>query len=150
MTTTRQMSDRHEDDLVAVLAGRRTRGSGNQWRDQMDGKQHRDSGRYVFAWDGKSTLGLSIGITRAMWAKAREQAQSAIPILPLRFYANSRLTEVDADLVVVELATLAALQEDANRLHRIQEQGCLDGIHDFLGRSDCAVCGTYDLPGVQG
>ena len=40
--------------LVTIFGGRQTRGSGNQWKDPLDGKQAHDSGEYVFAWDGKS------------------------------------------------------------------------------------------------
>ena len=119
LKTTRAMSDRHEDHLAEVLAGRKTRGSGNQFRDQMDGKQSYREQHYTFAWDGKATLGKSISVTREMWAKAQEQAHWATPILPLRFYANERLTQVDADLVVVDLDTFAAMQRDANAYHRL-------------------------------
>ena len=118
--TTRDMSDRHEEHLAALFEGRCTRGSGNQMNDQMDGKQAYRSAEYVFAWDGKSTLGQSIGVTREMWAKAQEQAHWAIPILPLRFYANTRLTQVEADLVVIEAETLADLQRDANAYREMQ------------------------------
>jgi hypothetical protein len=111
---TRAMSDRHESDLAEMFEGRMTRGSGNQARDQMDGKQAYRSQHYVFAWDGKSTLGKAISVTREMWEKAKEQAHWATPILPLRWYANERLTEVAADLVVLEAETLADLQRDAN------------------------------------
>jgi hypothetical protein len=147
--TTRDMSVRHVEHLAALFEGRCNRGSGNQAKDQMDGKQVYRSGQYVFAWDGKSTLGLSIGITRAMWEKAKEQAHWAIPILPLRFYANARLTDVDADLVVVEASVLADLQRGANLLAAIKETGCLNGTHDDPpGKSTCKVCGSsaYDRP----
>lgn len=121
--TTRQMSDRHEEDLAVLFEGRMTKGSGNQWRDQMDGKQGRESGAYVFAWDGKSTLGKSIGVTREMWAKAREQTTAwEIPILPLRWYGDERCTKVDLDLVVIEARTLADLQRDANEVIALREQ----------------------------
>jgi hypothetical protein len=150
--TTRDMSDKHEAHIAAVLSGRVTPGSGSQWNDQMDGKQP-EGEQYVFAWDGKATLGLSVGVTRAMWAKARQQAQGLIPLLPIRFYANSRLTEVDADLVVLDLEVLASLQHDANELHRIRERGCLTGTHDFVHPhlTTCSVCGAsaWDQPGAE-
>lgn len=147
------MSDAHEAHIAAVLKGRVTRGSGNQWRDQMDVKQHRFLGQYVFACDGKSTLGLSVGVTRAMWQKAIEQAQGAIPVIPLRFYSNSRLTGVDADLAILPLDTLGSLQEDANLLHRIRESGCLVNTHDFSNpddRSTCVVCGASAYEAFEG
>lgn len=121
--TTRDMSDRHEDHLADVLSGRKTKGSGNQFRDQMDGKQSYREEHYVFAWDGKSTLGKSVSVTREMWAKAEEQSHWATPILPLRFYANARLTQVDADLVVVDLDVFAQMQHDANEYRRLLALG---------------------------
>jgi hypothetical protein len=152
LKTTRAMSDRHEDHLADLFAGRKTRGSGNQSRDQMDGKQEYRSQRYVFAWDGKATLGKSIGVTLEMWRKAKEQAHWAIPVLPLRWYANERLTDVAADLV-------ADLQRDANRYHATKD--CLDGNHNMEvplqpdgtpyrdSFPHCTGCGkaSYELPG---
>lgn len=131
--TTRMMSDRHEDDLARLFEGRKTAGSGNQWRDQMDGKQAHGSGSYVFAWDGKSTLGKSVGITRAMWAKAIEQTQAwEIPVLPLRFYGNTRLTVVDLDLAVIDAKVLADLQHDANEVV---------GLRDRVAELECRLAG---------
>lgn len=112
------MSDRHESHLAALFEGRMTRGSGNQFRDQMDGKQEYQSGAYVFAWDGKATLSKSVSVSLDMWRKAVEQAHWAIPIIPLRFYGNERLTQVEADLVVIEAETLAEIQRDANNYRR--------------------------------
>lgn len=123
MTTTRMMSDAHENDLARLFEGRKTAGSGNQWKDQMDGKQAHGSGDYVFAWDGKSTLGKSVGVTRGMWAKAVEQTQGwEIPILPLRFYGNERLTVVDLDLAVIDVKVLATMQTDANEVVGLRER----------------------------
>lgn len=103
---TRQMSDRHEVDLVKVLGGRRTKASGSQFNDQMDGRH--DEGAWRFAWDGKSTFGASIGVSREMWSKAVEQSHGARPLLPLRFYADYRLNPA-LDLVVCDLHDLAEL-----------------------------------------
>jgi hypothetical protein len=130
--TTRDMSDRHEDHLAAVLDGRKTRGSGNQSRDQMDGKQSYREQHYTFTWDGKATLAKSISVTRQMWAKAKEQAHWAVPILPLRFYANERLTAVEADLVVIDLDTLAEIQRDANAWRAI---GGRQGLEKMIGEA---------------
>jgi hypothetical protein len=119
--TTRKMSDAHEDWLVSVFGGRKTKGSGNQWHNQMDG---RTSGRdvyYAFAWDGKSTLGKSVGVTRAMWDKAREQALPEQPLLPLRWYDTERL-DVGLDLVVIEARLLAELINDANAYRAAKDQ----------------------------
>jgi hypothetical protein len=106
--TTRKMSDRHETDVAELLGMRRTRGSGNQFADQMDGKH--DEGRWRFAFDGKATLGKSVGVSREMWAKAVEQSHGARPLLPLRFYDDERLA-VGLDLVVCDLHDLAEMVE---------------------------------------
>lgn len=119
--TTHKMAARHEAHLAAFLGGRKTRGSGNQAFDQGDGKQPYREGEYTFCWDGKSTLGKSIGISREMWAKISEQSHWARPLIPLRFYADERLTKVDADLVVCDLGDFAAMQEDANLYWSLHE-----------------------------
>lgn len=121
--TTRAMSSKHEDFLAGLFQGRKTVNSGAGWADQMDGKQSHGSGEYVFSWDGKSTLGKSISITRDMWDKAMFQTQGwEIPVIPLRFYSNSRLTLVEHDLAVVDAAVLAALQADANEVVRLRNR----------------------------
>ena len=112
--TTRKMSDRHEEDLVALLGGEKTRNSGAVWSDQADGHQTGLDQYWLFTWDGKSTLGKSIGISRAMLAKLREQSRGLEILLPLRWYANDRLTEVDEDWIAVEAETFAQVLEDAN------------------------------------
>lgn len=125
MTTgwsTSKMAQRHEQWLVTIFGGRQTRGSGNQWKDPLDGKQAHDSGEYVFAWDGKATLGKSLSVTKAMWEKVCRQAKPyEIPIMPLRFYGDERLTRVDADLVVIEARVLGDLQGDANEVVAMRE-----------------------------
>jgi hypothetical protein len=118
--TTRKMSDRHEQDLVAILGGERTRNSGAVWSDQSDGHQTGLDQHYTFAWDGKSTLGLSIGVSRGMWEKLGEQSRGLEPLLPLRFYRDSRLTEVDVDLVALDLELFAQVLEDANKFREIK------------------------------
>ena len=146
--TTRMMSDKHEDDLAWMFAGRKTAGSGNQWRDQMDGKQPHGSGDYVFAWDGKSTLGKSVGVTRDMWNKAIDQTQAwEIPVVPLRFYGNERLTQIDLDLAVIDAKVLASLQSDANEVVAQREwivavKVCLEVGHTWVHGSDCVRCGV--------
>lgn len=119
MKPTRAMSARQEDDLVSVLGGSRMPNSGAQFTGQMDGKQEYRSGHYVFSWDAKSTLGKSIGVSLAMWDKAKEQAHWAQPAIPLRFYGDERLTKVRADLIVVSLDTFASVLADANAYHEI-------------------------------
>jgi hypothetical protein len=150
------MSNAHEDWLVALLGGRKTKGSGNQWHNPADGRMASKLVSYAFAWDGKSTLGKSIGVSREMWTKIVEQATPERPMLPLRFYDNERL-EVGIDLVVLSAYDAAQLVEDANKYRAILEQGCLTGIHRYINEtgyqfSDCIVCGAsiYNQPGAEG
>lgn len=110
--TTREMSDAHEERIAEVLGVRQTRGSGNQFNDPTDGRTPHDGGAFEWAADGKSTLGKSIGVSRAMWAKLVEQAHGARPAVPLCFYDDQRLT-VGLDLVVVRLYDLGELLETA-------------------------------------
>lgn len=112
--TTRKMSSRHEDDLVAILGGERTRNSGAVWSDQADGHQTGLDQHWKFAWDGKSTLGGSIGVTRIMLEKLRQQCRGLEPALPLRWYRDDRLTMVDEDWIAVETETFAQILSDAN------------------------------------
>lgn len=122
--STRDMSERHEAHLAEVLGGRMTRGSGSTWHDKADGKHRLDSGRtYTFAWDGKSTLGRSVGVTVEMWEKIVEDADPHIPMIPLRWYGDTRLTRVRLDLAVLELGTLAELLEDAELGARARAAG---------------------------
>jgi len=109
----RRMSDKHEEDLVGLLGGRQTRGSGNQWHNQMDGRTSRMEVEFAFAWDGKSTLGKSVGVTREMWDKAVEQAHGERPMLALRWYDSERL-DIGLDLVVMDAHDAAALIAKAN------------------------------------
>lgn len=131
--TTRDMSDAHEDYLVALLGGRKTKGSGNQWQNPSDGRQRGIDQAWSFSWDGKSTFAQSASITLPMWGKIREQARPDHPAIPLRFYANENL-EVAADLIAVELSTFAALEEDANAYHRLLKHLGLD--YDWEARTD--------------
>ena len=155
MPTTRKMSDRHEEDLVAVLGGQRTRNSGAVWSDQMDGHQAGLDQHYKFAWDGKATLGKSIGVSREMWNKAVEQSRHLLTAIPLRFYADTRLTKVDIDLIALDLETFAEILADANKYRLIDEIGCIEGVHDheplesgsvpgmFVSNGACRGCGKF-------
>lgn len=120
--TTRDMSDRHEHDLLVVLGGKGTLNSGATWRDPADGHQTLEDQHYRFAWDGKSTVGKSIGVSLEMWAKAVAQSRNLDTLIPLRFYANTRLTEVAADLVVIDLDVLAQVLADANAYRALPQE----------------------------
>lgn len=121
--TTRDMSHRHETHLADVLDGRMTRGSGSTWHDKADGKHRHGTRTYAFAWDGKSTTGKSIGVSVAMWDKIVEDADGMIPMIPLRFYADTRLSRVTLDLVALELDTVVELLEDAELGARARAAG---------------------------
>lgn len=114
MSLNNKMGQAHELFLVKMLGGRKTKASGSQWTDQMDGRHDRMRDRFAFAWDGKSTLGKSIGVSRAMWEKAREQALGERPMLALRWYDNERL-DVGEDLVVLTLNDFAEMLEELNK-----------------------------------
>lgn len=111
-STTRQLSDHHEADAAKFFGGRIPKGSGNQWRDKLDGRQHRLDQRVAFAWDCKATEGKSIGVSREMWDKTREQAGGERPMLLLRFYGNGM--RVDEDLAVISWDDLRELLDYAN------------------------------------
>lgn len=152
--TTRKMSDRHEEDLLTLLGGRGTPNSGATWRAPMDGRTSRHEASYAFAWDGKSTLSKSVGVSRAMWDKAVEQAGGERPLLPLRFYDNERL-DVGLDLVVLSLHDFVEILEIANRPDLAD---CAKGLHNFDRPSSaspgtlpcCTRCGNapYEAGGL--
>jgi hypothetical protein len=112
MSLNKKMGDAHERRMAEALGGRQTRGSGNQAHDQMDGKHTRLGHRFAFAWDGKSTLGKSIGVSREMWRKAVEQSADRRPMLGLCFYDDERLRH-HTDLVVVTMEDFVELLEAA-------------------------------------
>jgi hypothetical protein len=112
--TTRRMSDQHEDFLAILFGGRKSRGSGNQFNDQMDGRNHHET-PFALAWDGKSTYNKSVGVTLEMWRKAIEQADYEIPILALRFYEDQTLARVTQDLVVIDAHRFTEILEAARR-----------------------------------
>lgn len=114
MSLARKMSDAHERFLVEILGGRRTKASGAVWKDQMDGRHNRRDVPFAFAWDGKSTMAKSVGVSRVMWAKAVEQAAGERPLLALRFYDTERL-DVGEDLVVLSAHDFAEMLQAANK-----------------------------------
>lgn len=112
----KDMGDRHEEHLVNRLGGRRSKGSGNQWHNQMDGRHNRYTESFAFAWDGKSTTKASIGVSLAMWEKAQEQAGGERPMLALRWYPTERPSVENrdgVDLVVISLDDFEALRQAA-------------------------------------
>jgi hypothetical protein len=114
MSLNKKMGDAHEAFLCSLFEGRQARGSGNQWRNPMDGRTSRKHLRFAFAWDGKSTLGKSLSIPLTMIAKAREQAGGERPMIGLRWYKNEGL-EVARDWVAVDAHDMAEVLEAANQ-----------------------------------
>lgn len=130
--TTRDMSNAHENFLAQILEGRRSRGSGNQFNDQMDGRNDIHT-PYRLAWDGKSTLGKSIGVTLEMWSKATEQAGGEIPVLALRYYTNERLTAIGADLVAL------SVHDFVDILHAARQWRSSRHVYDRRGQLDAEM-----------
>ncbi len=111
------MGEAHEEWLAELFGGRKTRASGNQWRDQMDGRTNRYLSNFAWAWDGKSTLSKSVSVSREMLKKAVEQAGAERPLIALRFYDDERLRNHDDWIVVraddfMELVTFAQVFSD--------------------------------------
>lgn len=113
--STRDMSDKHEDFLAELLDGRKTKGSGSHWRDQMDGKNDQREQPHALAWDGKATQAASVSVSREMWAKACEQSGGLIPSIAIRFYGKGFLLKSELDLIALEANDLAAILEDARQ-----------------------------------
>src|ERR1035437_5853045 len=107
-----EMGDKHEEWLAEVLGGRKTPGSGNQFRNPMDGRHNRYVDTFAFAWDGKSTRSNSISVTRAMLNKAKEQADTERPMIALRFYDDDRLRSYE-DWILVKADDFLELLEAA-------------------------------------
>jgi hypothetical protein len=115
----KKMGHAHEVYLAKLFGGRMSRGSGNQWREPADGR-HNHHDPYALAWDGKSTEGRSISITRAMVEKIIEQAGGERPMLGLRFYANHAL-DVAHDWVAIRAVDLAEMREELLELRKDAE-----------------------------
>lgn len=118
--TTRALSDKHETFLADLFDGHRSRGSGNQWNAPMDGRNDGVTS-HALAWEGKSTQGQSIGVSRQVWDKAVAQAHGLTPVLALRFYGAGHDLPVGTDLVVLDAHDFSALLQDA-RAYRTGER----------------------------
>lgn len=98
--TTQEMGERHEAYLAKINGGNMHRASGAVWFDPADGSNPRDDA-LAFAWDGKSTLGKGINVTRDMLAKITDQSMGCRPQIGLRFYDNPNLDDIAYDWVAV-------------------------------------------------
>lgn len=109
-TENQKMADAHEEHIVDLIGGRIPRGSGNQWRDPLDGK-HDSGDSFGFAWDAKSTRKASYSVSKKLWDKITEQADGLRPALPIRFYEDSPKLKAEIDLVVITLDDFAEMLE---------------------------------------
>lgn len=146
MSLNKDMGDAHEGFLVSLFKGRQSKGSGNQWHNPMDGRVSSREEEYAFAWDGKSTLGKSIGVTLSMWQKACDQSFSEKTMLGLRWYANERLDVIE-DLVVINAHDMAEVLEAANQWARVKSASCLQNQHSVY-EMYCEICGLKIIEGV--
>lgn len=121
-----RMADKHEADLAELFGGRKSPGSGSQWHRQMDVRQSRFEVDIAFAFEGKSTLGKSLPISRDLWTKAVEQAGGERPALALRWYTDDRLSKVDIDLVAMRTDDLAELLDELSHLRA--QLGAIEGF----------------------
>jgi hypothetical protein len=103
----------HEEFLAAAVGGRRSKSSGAHWTDKADGRANHLTDEFAFAFDGKSTRGDSISITRAMLAKVREEADGERPMIGARFYDTDDLKEVSEEWVLITAADFAGMREAA-------------------------------------
>lgn len=117
-----RMGELHEKFLAELNGGRKSKGSGSQWTDKGDGRNNHLDTPFAFAWDGKSSCGEGINVTRSMLAKIVEESGGERPQLGLRFYATERLDEVAADWIAVRADDFAELLEAARAWERHQEQ----------------------------
>ena len=118
-----RMGDAHEAHIQAVFGGRRTRGSGNQWRDQTDVRMDHREEAVAFAFDGKSTRARSTTITRADLDKLTEQAAELRPCLAVRFYEDDRL----------KLAEDWYLVAENDLLELVERSRLLSAVEEFVG-----------------
>lgn len=143
--TTRQMSDKHEIWLADLFGGRRTKGSGNQFNDQMDGKNDRNEQPHALAWDGKATRGKSVGVSREMWEKAVEQSHGLTTVLALRWYSPGNALRPELDLIAMEANDFAALLADARAYREAQAKASRE-----LDQFDARQREAHDFGGSRG
>ncbi len=120
-----RMGELHEEFLAVLNGGRKSKASGSTWKDQADGRGNELTEHFAFAWDGKSTRGQSIAVSRDMITKIREQAASERPQLGLRFYGTDDLQQVDEDWIAIPAADYGELLAAA-RLSAGAEQALLE------------------------
>lgn len=128
----KRMGDAHEEHIAEVFGLRQTRGSGNQWRDQMDDRSHRMDEAVAFAVDGKSTRAASIGVKLAEIRKAEEQSGFERPMMAYRFYEDDHLRRY-LDLYLLWENDLLELIERSRRLSTAEA-----ALKDFFSTGNAA------------
>lgn len=110
MSTTKQLADLHETDVVELIGGRKTKSSGNQWNDPGDGRHDHRTEEFAFAWDCKAAMPgtKSVSITREMLGKIVEQAAAERPAIPIRFYETWR-GDVTHDWIAIRIDDYAEM-----------------------------------------
>jgi hypothetical protein len=118
------MGDFHEVDIAEWTKGIKQKASGNQWHAQGDTKNGEFLVPFPITSDGKSTMGGSISVSRAMWNKLVEQTFGQHPALFLRFYRPATTTPltVDLDLAVTRSGLFVELLEAARKWAVIEEE----------------------------
>lgn len=124
-----RMGEAHEAHIQSVFGGRRTRGSGNQWRDQTDVRMDHREEAVAFAFDGKSTRAKSSTITRADLDKLVQQSAELRPCLAVRFYEDDRL----------KLAEDWYLVAEDDLLELIERSRLLSAVEEFVGADAMAA-----------
>lgn len=119
MSLNKKMGDAHEERMAEALGGRKTKGSGNQWHNQADGRHSHYEDEVAFAWDGKSTRGKSLSVKLDDLDKIEEQSHGERPAMGYCFYGNDRLTEY-RDFMLIRLEDLAELVHRSRALSRIE------------------------------
>jgi hypothetical protein len=100
----------YDDFLDRVLGGSKAHHSGAHFDNPANGEQSGREAEFVFAWNAAATRGDSIGVSRAMWAKACDWAWGDRPMVALRFYDSGTIaTGPTLDLAVVSLLTLTEM-----------------------------------------
>lgn len=105
----KRMGDLHEKYLAELTGSRQSKASGAKFDDKADGRGNHLLDEWAVCFDGKSTRGLGINITREMLAKIIDEAHGERPMIGLRFYDNDRLDRIGFDWVAIEAQHFAEL-----------------------------------------
>lgn len=88
---------KHEEFLADLYAGRRTKGSGNQFNSQTDVRQSRYEVPFAYAMEAKATEHASHAVSDRIWAKLVDQAHGENPLYAVRLNALA----IPLDLIII-------------------------------------------------